>query len=160
MAESNTQDQGNGGMSHVPPAIEELQIELAKTGVISDDFKNYILHMCLRALEEALSTMSPGSVEQEALRQEFLSRRFSDKSRVKLNAQSLASLGEQCFHGVDSGKFLGEFFDRYFPDPHDAFMKLLLGTYDEVVSVREWLWREIDENPGSFCDVEKLYKDR
>lgn len=143
----------------VPSVLEELQMELAKTGVISDDFKNYLLHMCLRAVEEALSSMAPGSVEQEALRQEFLARRFSDKSRVKLNSQSIESLGEQCFSEEYSGRFLGEFLDDRFPEPKDALKKLLLGTYDDVVAVREWLWRELDENPETFCDLERGFRE-
>jgi len=139
----------------IPPAIQELQMELAKTGVISDTFKDYIMRMVLVAADEVVGSMSPGGVEQEALRKEFISRRFDDKACVKLSARSIEELSEQCFERTDSGKLIGIFLDRRFPDPHDVVKKLLLGTYDEVVSVREWLWREINEDPESFCDIEK-----
>ena len=83
----------------VPPregvlnAFEELHRELAKTAVLSDSFKDYILGLALSMVEEATAGAGPGSagVEQEALREEFLSRRFDDKSRVKLNAASSSS---------------------------------------------------------------------
>jgi hypothetical protein len=136
-------------------AIQDLQVELAKTGVISDVFKDYIMRMALMAAEEAISAMAPEGVEQEALRQEFLARRFEDKSRVKLNAPNIEELMKDCLQKPFAGRLVGEFFDMHFPPPHDAMKKLLLGTYDEVVSVREWLWREIDEQPSNFCDVEK-----
>jgi len=145
----------SGAQEGILGSIQELQIELAKTGVISDAFKNYILHMALKAAEEAVSSMAPGGVEQEALRQEFISRRFEDKACVKLNARTLEELTEQCFHTKISGRLLGNFFDENFPEPHDALQKLLTGTFDDVIAVREWLWREINENPLPFCDIEK-----
>lgn len=143
------------GQESVPNAFQELHTELAKTGVISDAFKDYILRMALAVGEEEVKSQTPSSVEQEALRQEFISRRFDDKTCVKLNSRSLEELASQCFKGSKAGGFIGALLDRRFPDPHDAIHKLFLGTYEEVIAVREWLWREINENPEMFCDIEK-----
>lgn len=137
------------------PAIEELHRELAKTGVISDAFKDYILRMALTAAEEAVGSMAPNGVEQEALRQEFLSRRFEDKSCVKLGSRTIEELLSECVKKPFFGRMIGEYFDTHFPEPLDAMRLLLLGSYEEAVSVREWLWREINENPVLFCELEK-----
>ena len=136
-------------------SLQELQRELAKTSVISDAFKDYIFQMTLTAVEEAVKSLGPQSIEQEALRGEFISRRFEDKACVKLNARTLEELSSQCFCGKRSGRLLGEFFDKRFPEPNDAMIKLLLGSLEEVVSVREWLWRELNESPLPFCELEQ-----
>ena len=73
-------------------SLQELQRELAKTSVISDAFKDYIFQMTLTAVEEAVKSLGPQSIEQKALRGEFISRRFEDKACVKLNARTLEEL--------------------------------------------------------------------
>ena len=149
-----------GGLEDVSPvgaknSLERLHEELSKTSVISESFKDFIFQTALRAVDEGVGVHTPSAVEQESLRQEFVSRRFDDKSCVKLSARSLEELSRECFTGDRSGRLIGSFLDDRFPEPKDAVLKLLTGTYAEVIAVREWLWREINENPESFCDVEK-----
>ena len=68
----------------VPSAFDDLHKELAKTAVLSDSFKDYLIQQIYRTIEEL--TVDQGSQESEALRQEFMLRRFSDKTAVKLGA--------------------------------------------------------------------------
>lgn len=145
-------------VEEIMPAIQELQRELAKTSIISDAFKDYLMRATLMAVEEAMVSGGDNAVEQEVLRKEFLSRRFDDKSRVKLSAHNIEDLFKDCLRQPYGSRLIGLFFGTHFPEPNNAMEKLLTGSYDDVVAVREWLWRAINETPRDFCEVEKQCK--
>jgi len=137
------------------PAFQELHTELSKTMVLSDRFRDYIIQQAFRAVEEAAKSFEPGIDEQNILRDEFRGRRFIDKTAVRLGTQSIDLLLKSLREKGYAGAVLGRLLDTGYPKEHDPLYALLTGSYEEVVAVREWLWRAMNETPDLLCDVER-----
>jgi hypothetical protein len=123
--------------------------------VLSDRFRDYIVQQAFRAVEEAASSFAPGIDEQNLLRDEFRGRRFIDKTAVRLGVQSIDLLLKSLREKGYSGAVLGRLFDAGYPKEHDAFYALLTGSFEEVLAVREWIWRNLNETPDALCEVER-----
>jgi hypothetical protein len=128
--------------------LKELHDELAKTSVISDVFKDRILQLALEAADEVRKAKPGGDAEE--LRQEFMGRRFKDVSAVKLVARSIAEFLNKFSkdrHALGIVRFLMSKYPK-----GDWLRSFLLGTHTDVVAVREWLWREMSENPQGLLE--------
>ena len=135
--------------------LKELHAELSKTAVISDSFKDFIFNLVLQSVEESGKSVTIDDNEQELLNNEFKDRLFNGKASVKLGSRTFFDLLKSLTDKEYSGRVVGEFLDRYYPNPNDAIIKLLTGSFEEVVSVREWLWMGLNENPSNICKIEK-----
>lgn len=138
------------------PAVENLQMELTKTGVISDMFKDFLMSVTMAAVEQAHALGASGGVDPE-LHEEFLTRAFADKAVVKLKAKNISEFLKQIPIEY-AGRLLGEYIDRYFPNTKDETRgvdKLFLGTHVDISAVREWLWRELNEHPEKLVELER-----
>jgi hypothetical protein len=136
-------------------AVRDLHAELAKTAVLSDAFKDFLIRSVFLAIEEAAKLAVPREDEREAFRNEFRNRLFTDKTSVKLGSRTFSDLLESLQGKGYAGAVLGHLLDMNYPEPRDGISKLLTGTYDEVLAVREWLWRSLNEDPMDICDAER-----
>ena len=132
--------------------LNELHAELAKTSVLSDAFKDYIIRQTLAATVEAFSRGR--AVGSEELRQEFIARKFKDKSTVKTGIRNISELCSKLDQETSAAIF--RIFNKLFPGkPGDWLKSVLSGSFEEVEALREWFWRIIDEKPEALSDFIK-----
>jgi hypothetical protein len=129
-------------------SIQGLQAELEKTSVISDSFKDFIIFAAIGAATEGHQA---GGAEVPELHEEYLNRRFSDKTMVRLGVQNIVELMEKVKDPRQTSG-LAQFISKMFPGD-DGVARLLVGKYDDVTAVRDWLWRAIDENSEEFAKM-------
>jgi hypothetical protein len=133
--------------------LELLYEELSKTSVISENFKELIYSLATQAVDE-VSKGIKGPNEEGLLQGEFASRRFKDSSAVIFKSRNIAELAEKSF---DVWWKLFSYIFSKFPREiakqtvHPMFM-LFCGPMSDVVAVREWLWRELNENSKEVRD--------
>jgi hypothetical protein len=132
--------------------LNELHAELSKTSVISDAFKDYIIRTTLEAAANAYS--KGRAVGSEELRQEFIGRRFSDKSSVKTGVHNMSELCAKITQG--NSPVIFQVLNKLFPGkPGDWIRIVLSGSFEEVEAFREWLWRIVDQKPEVFSEFSK-----
>lgn len=129
-------------------SIQGLQAELEKTSVISNSFKDFIIFAAMGA---AIEGQQAGGAEVPELHEEYLNRRFTDKTIVRLGSQTMLDLAGKLKDSRQASG-LAQFISNRFPG-EDGITKLLVGKYDDVAAVRDWLWREIDENAEEFAKL-------
>jgi len=132
--------------------LNELHAELSKTAVLSDAFKDYIIRQTLAAASEAFSRGR--AVGSEELRQEFIARRFKDKTAVKTGIRNISELCSKL--DQDTSVAIFRVFNKLFPGKPGDWLKIVIsGSFEELEALREWLWRLIDEKPEVLSEFVK-----
>jgi hypothetical protein len=130
----------------------QLNAELDKTVVISDQFKQFIMSLASAAAEEAVSVNIDKKAEEVNLEEEFLSRQFSGKASVRLKCRNMSELMIKVNSSVGLSRGLGIYIGKYYPNK-SGLTPLLTSDYTEVLTVREWLWMEINTHIDRFAEV-------
>jgi hypothetical protein len=129
----------------------QLNSELEKTAVISEQFKQFIMGMAVAAAEEAFVNIDK-KTDEPNFEEEFIFRQFSGKASVRLKCRNMSELPLKLRGHVGLSRGIGIYIGKYYPDG-GGVVSLLTASYVYVTAVREWLWMEINNNPDRFAEV-------
>ena len=129
----------------------QLNAELDKTVVISDNFKQFIMSLAAAAAEEAFVNIDKNKNAPD-LEEEFLHRQFSTKASVRFKCRDFLEFMSKVNASVGLSRGIGIYIGKYYPTKN-GLATLLTSTYTEVLTVREWLWMEINNHTDLFAEV-------
>lgn len=130
----------------------QLNAELDKTVVISEQFKQFIMSLAAAAAEEAYSVNIDIKKEEIDFGDEFINRQFIGKASVRLKCRTFAELTAKLNGSLGLSRGIGIYLGRYFPQK-SGLVPLLTANFQEVVAVREWLWMEINTQTDRFAEI-------
>jgi hypothetical protein len=129
----------------------QLSSELDKTVVISEQFKQFIMLLASAAAEEAFVNIDKKD-ETPDLEEEFLNRQFSGKASVRMKCRNFSEFMQKVNSSLGLSRGLGIYIGKYYPSK-SGMVPLLTSVYAEVLTVREWLWMEINNHTDRFAEV-------
>ena len=130
----------------------QLNSELDKTVVISEQFKQFIMGLASAAAEEAFSVNIDKKKDEPDLAEEFLNRPFSSKATVRLKSRNFAEFMHKVNANAGLSRGLGLYIGKYYPTK-SGLVPLLTSNHEEVITVREWLWMEINQHTDRFAEI-------
>lgn len=129
----------------------QLSAELDKTIIVSETFKQFIMGLAAAAAEEAFVNIDK-KTDTPDLEEEFLNRQFSGKASVRLKSRNFSEFMQKVNSSLGLSRGLGIYIGKYYPNK-SGMVPLLTSVYTEVLTVREWLWMEINNHTDRFAEV-------